>query len=40
MEELLEEFIDWARENSPDAWYIYENSDEAIERFLAQRDNY
>jgi len=39
MKEILEEFIDWARENSPDAWYIYENSDEAIEKFLAQRDD-
>jgi len=39
MKELLEEFIDWARENAPDAWYIYEESDDAIEKFLEQRDN-
>lgn len=38
MKELLEEFIEWAKENSPDAWYIYEETDEAIERFLAQRE--
>ena len=36
--ELLEEFIDWARDCVEDAWYIFENTDEAIERFMAQRD--
>ena len=36
--ELLEEFIDWARDCGEDAWYVFENTDEAIERFMAQRD--
>ncbi|MEY2701430.1 MAG: hypothetical protein RLY43_50 [Bacteroidota bacterium] len=40
MEELLEEFIDWARENSPDAWWIFENPDEAIQKFIEQREEY
>lgn len=36
--ELLEEFIEWAKDCGEDAWYIYENTDEAIERFMAQRE--
>ena len=36
--ELLEEFIDWARDCGEDAWYVFENTDEAIERFMVQRD--
>lgn len=36
--ELLEEFIDWARDCGEDAWYIFDNTYEAIERFMAQRD--
>lgn len=34
MEELLSDFIEWAKENSPDAWYIYDNTEEAIEKYL------
>ena len=37
METLLEEFIDWARDCGEDALYIYDHTEEAIERFLAQR---
>ena len=37
--EILEEFIDWARDCGEDAWYIYENTDEAIKRFLKERKN-
>lgn len=37
MKELLEEFIDWARENSTDVFDIFDETDELIERFLAQR---
>lgn len=36
--ELLEEFIYWARDCGEDAFYIFDNMDEAIERFLKQRD--
>lgn len=39
MEEILREFIEWAHENSPDAWWIYENTDEAIEKFMDQRND-
>ena len=38
MEELLEEFIEWAKNCGEDAFYIFENTDEAIERFKAQRE--
>lgn len=34
MENILNKFIDWARTNSPDAWYIFENQDEAIKLFM------
>lgn len=34
--ELLEEFIDWARDCGEDVFYIFENTEEAIERFLKQ----
>lgn len=36
--ELLEEFIDWVRGCGEDAFYIFENTDEAIDRFMAHRD--
>ncbi len=39
MEDLIREFIEWAHVNSPDAWWIYENTDEAIEKFMEQRDS-
>lgn len=39
MEELLREFIEWAQESSPDAWWIYEHTDEAIEKFLEYKKN-
>lgn len=33
--ELLEEFIEWAEENSQeDVFYIFENKEKAIEEFL------
>jgi hypothetical protein len=36
--ELLEEFIDWARDCGEDAFYVFEETDEAIERFMRERD--
>lgn len=36
--ELLEEFINWARECGEDAWYIFDNTNEAIERFIKERE--
>lgn len=35
--ELLEEFIDWARDCGQDVWYVFDNTEEAIEEFLKQR---
>jgi len=37
MEDILREFIEWAQTNSPHAWWIYEETDEAIEKFMKQR---
>jgi|LakMenEpi03Aug12_release.lakeMendotaPanAssembly.Ray.scaffolds.fasta_scaffold3590563_1 hypothetical protein len=39
MEEIIREFIEWAHVTSPDAWWIYESTDEAIEKFMEQRDS-
>lgn len=36
--ELLEEFIEWARDCGEDAFYIFEETDEAIERFMKERE--
>jgi hypothetical protein len=35
--ELLEEFIDWARDCGQEVWYVFDNTEEAIENFLKQR---
>jgi hypothetical protein len=40
IKDLLEEFIDWAKDCGEDVWYIFENTEEAIERFLKQRKRY
>jgi hypothetical protein len=34
MKQIIEDFIEWAQDNAPDAWWIYENTDEAIEKYL------
>ena len=34
LKKMLTEFIDWAKDCGEDAWYIFENTDEAIERFF------
>jgi len=36
--QLLEEFIYWARDCGEDAFYIFEETDEAIKKFFEQRD--
>lgn len=38
LKELLEEFIEWARDCGEDAFYIFDETDEAIERFMKQRE--
>ncbi len=35
--ELLEAFIDWAKNCGHDAWYIFENTEEALKEFNEQR---
>jgi hypothetical protein len=37
--ELLEEFIDWARDCGEDVFFVFEETDEAIERFMKQRED-
>jgi hypothetical protein len=37
-EELIEEFIEWAKDCGEDAWYIFDNTDEAIKRFFNERE--
>lgn len=37
--DLLEEFIDWAKDCGEDAFYVFDNTDEAIDRFLKERDS-
>ena len=36
--ELLEDFIDWARDCGQEVWYVFDNTEEAIEEFLKQRE--
>jgi len=38
-EELLEEFVDWARDCGEDAFYIFENTEKAIKKFLKQKED-
>ena len=38
IKDLLEEFVDWAKDCGEDAWYIFDSTEEAIERFLKQRE--
>lgn len=38
MKKIVNEFVEWARECGEDALYIFDNTDEAIEKFLKQRE--
>jgi hypothetical protein len=38
MKDILKEFIDWAGDCGEDAWYIFDNTDEAIERFFKETE--
>ena len=38
LKEMLTEFIDWARDCGEDVFYIFENTDEAIQKFFEQRE--
>lgn len=38
-EELLQEFIDWARNCGEEVFYIFDDTEEAIERFLKECKN-
>ncbi len=40
MKELLKEFIEWARECGEDVFYIFENTDEAIEKFMKEKETF
>ncbi len=34
MKEIIEEFIEWAKDCGEDAWYIFDATEEAIDRYL------
>lgn len=38
MEELLKIFVNWAYNCGEDSFYIFDNTDEAIERFMVETD--
>jgi len=38
IKDLLKEFVEWLENYGKDAFYVFENTDEAIEEFLKQRD--
>ena len=40
MKELLEEFIEWAKECGEDVFYIFEFQDEAIEKFMKEKKTF
>ena len=33
-QEEIEIFINWVQENAPDAWWVFEHKEEAINQFL------
>ena len=37
-EELIKQFIEWAKDCGEDVFYIFEEPEEAIERFLKEVD--
>lgn len=39
IKEILKEFIEWSDYCGEDAWYIFDHTDEAIDRFLKEREN-
>ncbi len=39
MKDLLNEFVEWARTCGEDAFYIFDETEEAIEKFIDQREN-
>lgn len=39
LKEILLDFIQWIMENSDDVFYIYENPDEAVKRYLEKDKN-
>lgn len=38
--EIVNEFIGWAESNSPDAWWIYDDTDSAIRKFILYRNSH
>lgn len=38
LKELLEEFIDWARDCGEDAFYVFDGTQKDVEEFLKQRE--
>ena len=38
LKELLEEFIDWARDCGEEVFYVFDDTEKAIEEFFKQRE--
>ena len=36
--ELLQEFVEWLENNSNDVYWVFESTNEAINKFLKQRN--
>lgn len=37
MEDIIRDFVEWAHSNSPDAWLIFDETDDAIEKYMEFR---
>ena len=37
MEEIIKDFIDWAKDCGQDVYYVFDNTDEAIEEYKRQK---
>jgi hypothetical protein len=38
IKDILQEFVEWAKDCGEEVFYIFEDTEEAIERFLKQRE--
>ncbi len=38
MKDILKEFAEWLADCGEDVFYLFDNTDEAIERFLKERE--
>lgn len=38
IKDILQEFVEWAKDCGEEVFYIFEDTEEAVERFLKQRE--